>query len=250
MRERKFIERGIRDLQISEYLKSYLDRADYSHIEIRRTPLNTRIVIYAAKPGIIIGHAGANIKALTEILKEKFKIENPQLEIKTIDKPSLDATIIAKQIAIALEKGMKYRMIGNTYLRHIMEAGAVGAEIVIVGKLSGERSRSERFVEGYIKKCGETADRYVEKAQANATLKVGVLGICVRIMKTLPSMMLLEREIKKEEPTIEEKPEEAPKEEKKKPKKKAVKKKEKKVVKKKEKPKKTAAKKKTTKKGK
>lgn len=214
MIERKFIERGVRDLKVREFLEGEFERADFSHVEIHRTPLNTIITIHAGRPGIIIGRAGAKIKELTDTLAKAFGIENPVLEVKTVEKPELDPKIVARQIVSALERGLPYRRLANTYLRTVMEAGAIGVEIVISGKMAGERKRLERFVEGYIRKCGEPAEKYVEKGYAAATLKAGVIGVRVSIMRTLPPEMLLEkkiREIAPESLKLEEKKEEKPK---------------------------------------
>lgn len=198
--ERRFIERGMRDIQVTEFLKKEFERADFSHVEIRRTPLSTRITIWAGRPGIIIGRAGTKIKELTDTLQNQFKIDNPQLEVKVVERPELDAKVVARQIASALERGLSHRRIANSTLQQVMGAGALGIEIRVGGKLSGERSRAERFVEGYIKKCGEPALQWVEWGYAQAKLKPGVLGIQVGIMKSLPLDMLLEKQIEQLKP--------------------------------------------------
>jgi len=194
--ERKFIGRGTRDVRVREYLAGHLERSDFSSIEIRRTPLNTRVIIHAGRPGIIIGRAGSKIKELTDTLQKRFGLENPIIEVKAIERPELDAKIVAKQIADALERGIAYRKLATGYLQRVMEAGAIGIEIVITGKLGGERARSERFVAGYIKKCGEPAEKYVDRGVAAAILKAGMIGVRVSIMNTLPSELLLERKIR------------------------------------------------------
>lgn len=248
MMERKFIEENIKNNKIEKYLENELKKADYSHTEIKRTPITTRIIVHVGKPGIAIGRAGATIKNLTDVLKNKFNIENPQLDIKTIEKPELDPQVVAKQITSAIERGINSRKIVNIYLRRIMDAGAVGTEITISGKISGERSRSEKFLEGYIKKCGDTSDKFVKKGYATAMLKQGTVGIKVQIMEVLPDLVSLEKKgilEKEEEPLEEEKEVVEEKTLKRKVKKKKVKKKK---VKKKIKEKKKVVKK--TKKGK
>src|SRR3989338_1468600 len=98
-KEIKFIREGIRAVLIEEFLKSQFQRADYSHIEVSKTPLGTRIIIFANRPGIVIGRGGEKIRAITEHLRDKFKLDNPQLDVKEVDEPDLDAQIIAMQIA-------------------------------------------------------------------------------------------------------------------------------------------------------
>ncbi len=199
MIERKFVSEGVMNMKIEEYFNKELERADYSHCEIKRTPLATRVIIYAARPGIIIGRGGEAVARLQETLKEKFGLENPQIEVKTVDEPYLDARIVAKRIKFALERGMNYRRVVNMFLSRIKEAGAVGAEIEISGKLSGERKRREKFMTGYIMKCGYPALEWVDEAKEQAVLKPGVIGIKVKLMPYMPAEMELEKKIAKGE---------------------------------------------------
>lgn len=195
MIERKFIESAMTNLKVKNYLKKELARAQVSEVDIQRTPLNTRVVIYCAKPGIIIGRGGRKIDMLTEKLEKEFNINKPYIDVRVVDNPWLDAAIVARRIAEDLERGKRYRAIVQRYLRRIMEAGAYGAEIRISGKLSGERARSEVFRVGYLKKCGNSSEVNVDKAQDFVVLKAGKLGIKVAIMVSLPEVSLLEKNI-------------------------------------------------------
>lgn len=195
MIERKFIEKGIRKSEMEIYLNSTLDRADYSHSDIKRTPMNTRIVIYAGRPGVVIGHAGSKINEMTRELTRRFNIDKPQIEVKSVPNSELDAVVIAKQITSGLERGMKHRQIINVMLKKIMSAGAIGVEITASGKISGSRSRNEKFMAGYLKKCGNTADVHTQTGFEKAVLKAGVIGIKVKLMTTLPSVLSIEKRI-------------------------------------------------------
>ncbi|MBU4300783.1 MAG: 30S ribosomal protein S3 [Nanoarchaeota archaeon] len=206
MIERNFIKEGIRNADIEAYLCRELAHAEYSHSEIKRTPLNTRIIIYAGRPGMVIGRAGSNIQRLTEDLSVKFKIDKPQLEIKEIERPDLDARVVAKRIAEAIEKGNNARKIANIFIKKILHSGAIGAELVIAGKSSGGRSKSDKFIEGYLKKCGDTSEKYANRAKLTAFTKPGAIGIKVRIMRELPEeIKMIPKESK-----IEKKPAEEP----------------------------------------
>lgn len=195
MIERKFIEKGTQKSEMEKYLNKTLERADYSHSDIKRTPLNTRIVIYAGRPGVVIGHAGTKINEMTKDLKHRFNIDNPQIEVKSVEHPSLDAKVVAKQIASSLERGTKHRQIVNIMLKKIIEAGAIGAEITVSGKITGSRSRTEKFMLGYLKKCGNTADVHTQTEIEKATLKAGTIGIKVKLMSTMPSVLSIEKRI-------------------------------------------------------
>ncbi len=212
MIERKFIEKGIQKSEMEKFLNKTLERADYSHSDIKRTPLNTRIVIFAGRPGVVIGHAGSKINEMTNTLKNKFKIDNPQIEVKSVSDPSLDAKVVAKQIASSLERGTKHRQIVNIMLKKIIEAGAIGAEITISGKITGSRSRTEKFMRGYLKKCGNTADVHTQTEMETAVLKAGTIGVKVKLMSTMPSVLSIEKRIletakEKEDEKKEKKPE-------------------------------------------
>ncbi len=205
MIERKFVQKGIRNAELDMYFHKELERVDYSRCDIQRTPLNTRIIIYAGRPGMVIGRGGSKIQEMTETIAKKFKIEKPQLEVRALENPDTDALVVAKQIAGALEKGMSHKRIVNIYLKRIMGAGALGVEIIIAGKISGERSRTEKFRLGYIKKSGYPADSLVSKGQQIAVLKAGALGVNVRIMKEFPDIMKVEKEVSNIRREIEEK---------------------------------------------
>ncbi len=181
-KEIKFIKEGIRSVFIEEYLKSQFQRADYSHIEVSKTPLGTRIIIYANRPGIVIGRGGEKIKAITEYLREHFKLDNPQLDVKEVRDPDLDAQIIARQIASSLERGLNHKRVANMTIKRVMDSGAVGIQIRIAGKLGGDKSRIDKFMQGYLQHSGETADRLVSKGKAEALMKPGKVGIQVKIM--------------------------------------------------------------------
>ena len=197
MIERKFIEDNIKSLELEQYFKNMLIKADYSHTTIKITPLSTKITIHVGKPGMAIGKGGSTIKKLTQTVTDKYKIENPQLDIQGLEKPDLDAYVIANGIADGLERRMKPGRLINIYLRKIMGAGAVGAEITISGKISGSRGRTEKVLRGYIKKCGDMAEENVDKGEARAVLKQGAIGIKVKILPYLPKSLQIEKEIKK-----------------------------------------------------
>jgi len=189
MKEKEFIKKGINQAHLDRFLADELKRANYSHAEITKTPVSTRITIYAQKPGLVIGRGGHRIKKLTETLKQKFDIDNPELDIEEVTEPDKDAEVIAKNMASWLEKGGHPKRVGYTYLRRAMEAGAIGVKIEISGKLSGNRGRTEKFMDGYVKESGETANRCVEEAYTVARTKPGVLGVKVRIMKEMPEFV-------------------------------------------------------------
>ena len=185
--EKVFVNQAIKRLHIEKFLEMDFGRAGYSHIDIQRTPLAMRITVYAHKPGLIIGRGGKNIDRITEVLKEKFGFENPQLDVQDVQNPNLNAKIVAKQIANAIERGLHYKRVANITVRKVMEAGAIGVALRIGGKIGGNMSRTEKFQEGYLKFAGDTAQTLVDEADARAGVKLGTIGIRVKILTQLPS---------------------------------------------------------------
>ncbi len=178
-----FLDQGKRYMEIHEFLANRLARAGYVDVQIFRTPIGTRLVIYAERPAMVIGTRGRTIKELTATLQKKFGIENPQIDVMEIPNPELNAKIMAYHIARALRRGVKFRRAAFIALRRIMEAGALGAEIVISGKLTSERARFEKFTAGTILKSGKPREVLVDEATVQVLLKPGMYGIKVKIMK-------------------------------------------------------------------
>jgi small subunit ribosomal protein S3 len=207
--ERKIIEENIKNTSIGEYLAKSLERAGYGGVDIKRGPLGTRIILSVETPGLVIGRKGRSIRKLTKDLGETFDLENPQIEVEEIKHPELNADVMAHRTASDLERGYHYRRTAYKNLRRIMDAGAKGAEIVVSGKLTGQRSRTVRFTTGYLKKCGEPAQRLVDQGYAVARVKLGVLGVTVKIMPpniTLPDEIRIieEKEDKGEDREVKE----------------------------------------------
>lgn len=206
MIEKDFVTEGLKRTRIDEFLESELERAGYGGMEIQVTPLGTMVVVYAERPGMVIGRGGKTVRAITQQLKNDYDLENPQVEVKEVDIPELNPKIMAHKIAAMLQRGMHFRRVAYTSLRRIMGAGAQGVEVTISGKIRGSRSACAKFTDGYIKKCGEPSIKHVRTGFATVQLKPGVLGIYVRIMP--PNIILPDKvEIKQveiSEPAVEE----------------------------------------------
>ena len=151
MIEKDFVQEGLRRTRIDEYLEKELERAGYGGMEVQITPLGTMVVVYAERPGMVIGRGGKNVRTITNTLKTQFGLDNPQIEVKEVEVPELNPKIMAYKISNMLQRGMHFRRVAYSTIRRIMGAGAQGV-------------------------------RFVEEGFATAELKPGVLGIYVRIM--------------------------------------------------------------------
>ncbi len=193
--ERKFIEDSIIKLNISKYLLKELSRAGFSRVEIQKTPILTRITVYVLNPGRVIGRGGRTVDMITEAIKGRFKVENPQINVMEVENKMLEPMLVAKGIAERLERGMNARRILQSTLREIVENGALGAEIVASGKLAakGARAKTIRKSLGYIPKAGNVTE-LVREANATAYPKYGAIGVNVRIVP--PGTVFPDRKMK------------------------------------------------------
>ncbi len=183
MEEKNIVKLKKEEFAVRNYIKDYLGKGKVSKVRIEYTPIGEKIIISTSKPGLVIGRGGERIEQITNILKTKFNLENPQIEIDEIKQPEFDAQIVADEIALALERlgPLKFKVIAYRMLEKIMKAGALGAEIRLSGKLPGSRAKTWRFAQGYLKKTGESAN-VVDRAKAVAQTKPGVVGVKVSIL--------------------------------------------------------------------
>ncbi len=185
MIERQVVQQRMKEKQVEEFITNFLAKASFSHLEFQRTPLGEKISIYTSRPGLVVGRRGSNIQELTNLLKEKFGLENPQIEVVEIENPNLSPHAVANRIVMLFQRfgPKRFKSIGYRVLEDIMKAGALGAEIVISGRgVPSTRAKSWRFKAGYLKKSGEISQSFVKRAFASADLPTGTIGIKVSIL--------------------------------------------------------------------
>ena len=209
---KEMLKERVRRVQVHKHVQEKTLRAGFGGLSIQRTPLGTHVRITAERPGLVIGRKGSEIQQLTDDLERKFGYENLQVEAGEVTNFALNPLIMSAKVANALERGWNYRRAGNSMLQRIMDAGARGCQITIAGKLTGLRHRTEKFVSGHIKFCGETALELMDVGIAQAKLKPGTIGVKVAIMKPdarLPDeIKVVEAEVPVEEEKQEETSEE------------------------------------------
>ncbi|MCK5043660.1 30S ribosomal protein S3 [Candidatus Pacearchaeota archaeon] len=183
MKEKSAVQLKKEEFTIKEYVKKTLGKGKVSKVWIEYTPIGEKIIISTHKPGLIIGRKGEKIEWLTNTLKNKFKLENPHIEISEIEYPELDAQVNADRITLELERfgPLRFKVIAYRALQRITDAGALGIEIRISGKLPGSRAKSWRFSQGYLKKTGDNK-KIVDRAQTTAQTKPGIVGVKVSIL--------------------------------------------------------------------
>ncbi len=187
-KDKRIIVENMRRVLLKEYLMKETRRAGFGGLDIQRTPMGTRVTLQSERPGLVIGRKGGAIKTLTDAVERQFKFDNPQIEVQEVGNPSLNAQIMAEKLANALERGWHFRRAGHSTVRRIMESGGKGCLVIIAGKLTGQRHRTEKFKAGHIKYCGEPRNLWMDKGFAVAKLKPGIIGVTVEIMNPLAKL--------------------------------------------------------------
>ena len=178
---KKVMNKFSRNAEIDEYLEKQLKDAGYGGVDITTSPVGTRITLYVQRPGLVIGRRGMGIRDLTEKMEKKFSLPNPQISVVEERIPELNPRIMVSRIAQTVVRGTAFRRASIWALNSIMNAGALGAEIMISGKLRSERAHFEKYTAGVVPKSGDTADRIVERATTDVLLKMGLYGVQIRI---------------------------------------------------------------------
>lgn len=169
------------DLKIRKYLDKRLKDASVSNINIQRDNKKTEIVIYTAKPGVVIGHGGEEIEKLKKELC-KLTGENIVVSIFEIKNPDMVAQLVANNVAKQIENRGSYRMAQKRAIRNTMKAGAKGIKTQVSGRLNGaEIARSEGYTEGTVPLHTLRAD--IDYAHKEADTIYGKIGVKVWIYK-------------------------------------------------------------------
>ena len=180
---RRIIDRNVERHLVKEFLMENTSKAGFGGLDIRRTPTGTEVTVKAERPGMVIGRKGKIITELQKRLNEEFSLENPRLKVDEVEDPALNAQVMAEKIASAMERGWYYRRAGASAAMNIMDAGARGVIVTLAGKLTGSRNRTQKFIHGHIKYCGETAIQHMDKGYAVCIKKLGTIGVSVAIMR-------------------------------------------------------------------
>lgn len=171
------------DVAIREYLKILLKEALVDRIEIERSRQEIRLMIYSAKPGIIIGRGGAGIEDLTKKLRTKYfpgRRVKMSINVKEIQKPSLSAQVVGQQIAADIEKRMPFRRVMKMAIERAKKAGALGVKVTISGRLNGsDIARRETIADGKIPLHNLRSD--IDFAPVKAQTIWGSIGVKVWI---------------------------------------------------------------------
>jgi len=175
------IKNNFRNMELNEFLAAALKDAGYGGVEVQKTPVGARITVFVTRPGLVIGRKGTGIKDLMVKLEQKFGLQNPQISVLEVTTPELNPNIMANRIAQLIERGTAFRRAAMWSLNTIMNAGALGVEVVISGKLRTERAHFEKHTIGVVPKSGDMAGHIVTTGISQVLTKMGLMGIQLRI---------------------------------------------------------------------
>jgi len=172
----------LEDLEIRKYLESVLENAEIARIEIEKAGEGVRIIIFTARPGVVIGKKGQEIETLKKDLASRLKRPNVEISVQEVKQPEIDAQLVAKNIAFQLEKRMSYRKAMKRAAASAMRAGVKGVKIRCAGRLQGaEIARREGVHIGSIPL--HTLRSNIDYGFAQAYTTYGVIGVKVWICK-------------------------------------------------------------------
>ncbi|NLP35216.1 MAG: 30S ribosomal protein S3 [Clostridiales bacterium] len=173
--EADFADNLVEDYKIRKFLKNRLFSAGISKIEIERASNRLKIIIYTAKPGVVIGRGGSEIEKL-KVELQKFTSKRLNIEIKEVKRPDLDAQLVAENIAAQLENRISFRRAMKSTMNRTMRAGAKGIKTSVSGRLGGaDMARTEFYNLGTIPL--QTLRANIDYGFAEADTTFGKLGV-------------------------------------------------------------------------
>jgi ribosomal protein uS3 len=183
-KKRKFVQDGIFYAELNEFLTRELGEDGYSGVEVRVTPMRTEIIIRATRTQNVLGDKGRRIRELTSLVQKRFNFPEDTVELyaERVQNRAMCAIAQAESLRYKLLGGLPVRRACSGVVRYIMENGAKGVEIIVAGKVRGQRAKAMKFKDGYMVKSGDGATHYVDHAHRHINLKQGVIGIKIAIM--------------------------------------------------------------------
>jgi len=183
-KKRKAVQDGLFKAELNNFLMKELAEDGYSGVEVRRAPTRTEVIIMATRTQNVLGERGRRIRELTAVVQKRFGFNVGQVELyaEKVSSRGLCAVAQCESLRYKLVGGLAVRRACYGVLRFIMESSARGCEIIVSGKLRGQRAKSMKFVDGVMIHSGNPVNDYIQEAVRHVQLRQGVLGIKVKIM--------------------------------------------------------------------
>uniref|UniRef100_A0A7E4V773 40S ribosomal protein S3 n=1 Tax=Panagrellus redivivus TaxID=6233 RepID=A0A7E4V773_PANRE len=183
-KKRKAVQDGVFKAELNNFLMKELAEDGYSGVEVRRAPSRTEVIIMATRTQNVLGERGRRIRELTSVVQKRFgqSAGGVELYAEKVSHRGLCAVAQCESLRYKLVGGLAVRRACYGVLRFIMESNAKGCEIIVSGKLRGQRAKSMKFVDGIMIHSGHPKNEYIQEAVRHVELRQGVLGVKVRIM--------------------------------------------------------------------
>lgn len=183
-KKRKFVRDGVFYAELYEYLQRELAEDGFSGLEHRVTPSRTEIVIKATKTKEVLGEKGRRIRELTSLVQQRFKFPEGgvQLYVERVQTRGLSAMAQAESLRFKLIGQLPIRRAAMGILRFVMESGAKGVDVLVSGKIRGQRAKCMKFRDGYMLRSGDAQKTFCDSCSRNVYMRAGTIGIRVRIM--------------------------------------------------------------------
>merc|ERR1711884_1014445 len=186
-KKKKFVKDGVFRAELNRFLTNELAEDGYSGVQVRHTPARTEIIILATRTQNVLGEKGRRIRELTSLVQKRFGFSEGSVELyaEKVAQRGLCAIAQAESLRYKLVGGLAVRRACYGVLRFIMESGAKGCEVVVSGKLRGQRAKGMKFTDGLMIHSGFPTKGlgYVDTAVRHVLLRQGVLGVKVKILK-------------------------------------------------------------------
>ncbi|KAE9549576.1 hypothetical protein FO519_007218 [Halicephalobus sp. NKZ332] len=183
-KKHKAIQDGIFKAELNNFLMKELAEDGYSGVEVRRAPARTECIILATRTQNVLGERGRRIRELTAVVQKRFggSVGTVELYAEKVGNRGLCAVAQCESLRYKLIGGLAVRRACYGVLRFIMESGARGCEVIVSGKLRGQRAKAMKFGDGIMIHSGQPRTDYIQEAVRHVQMRQGVLGIKVRIM--------------------------------------------------------------------
>ncbi len=177
----QYLENLKRNAILYELLDASLKQAGFVEMNIEKTPIGTRLNIYALRPGLVIGPHGKYVKDLGDQIATEVGYKDVLINAAEVQNPALNPKAIAVRLSNALKKGAVFRRAIQNAMSDAIAAGALGIEIKYQGKIRSERASFQKFSMGVVPKSGYPREAYTSSAVEHVLLKLGMYGVKVTV---------------------------------------------------------------------
>ncbi|KAH9412006.1 ribosomal protein S3 [Ordospora pajunii] len=181
---KRFIKNGLANAELNEFFEKALTNEGFSSMELRMHETPIKIILKVLKPHEAIGERKIRLRQFQHLVAQRLELpdENVEIIFEKVHEKGLCALIQANSIKEKIMSGIQYKRAVNMILRTVKYAGAQGCQVIISGKVKGQRAKSVKFQEGVIMHSGDFIKEYIKTGYASVQTKQGIIGIQVRIM--------------------------------------------------------------------